>query len=251
MTAMQSSRRQLVLKTVKVAAILVAIGVGMALVLASPLLLQRVAGGVSWTRLSEISATYAAASAILSAFGVGAVAIALFVQTRQAKAERINAVRAVHRELTMETLSQMEAYAPCWGPIDLGISGRRQLFTVQLLNYYWQGYDVDVISESALRHEVLPILFAGEVGRNFWRRARPFWEADPSSKGKRFFRIVDQEFAKACALGPPVPSPANDKSNPQMLARVRANPKNWLRARLLSFAGGLFLGLTLGRSKHR
>jgi hypothetical protein len=141
-TAEQPPTRPSTLKAVKGVAVLVGIVIGIAFIVASPLLLRYAVGGASWTRLSEISATYAAVSAIMSGLGVGAVAIALLIQAGQAKAERIDAVRAIHRELMMATLSDMDTYAPCWGPFTTSTAASRQFFTVQILNYYWQGYDL-------------------------------------------------------------------------------------------------------------
>jgi hypothetical protein len=159
-TAAQLLRSHSTLRVLKVVAVLGVVIVGIALIVTSPFLLRRATGGVSWSRLGEVSATYAAASALLSGLGVGAVAVALLIQARQANAERVDTVRAAHRELVMATLSDMTTYAPCWGPLPPTTAARQQLFTVQILNYYWQGYDVGVITEAALRYELLRDLFA-------------------------------------------------------------------------------------------
>ena len=71
------------------------------LILLSPLLLRQIAtlGGVDWTKLSDIGQTYGAASAILSALAVGGVAISLFLQANQGRANQVQMIREYQREL--------------------------------------------------------------------------------------------------------------------------------------------------------
>src|SRR5690242_93952 len=75
--------------------------------------------GVDWTRLSEIGQTYGAASAVVSALALGGVALSLFLQTRQSRAEQVQAIRGIHTELVRMELEDLPLYLPCWGPLNI------------------------------------------------------------------------------------------------------------------------------------
>ncbi len=81
---------------------------------------------MNWTRLSDVGQTYGAISAIVSAVALGGVAAALFFQARQAKAERIQAVRGFHRELIQMTIDEPTRYLPCWAVDTSDIEQERQ-----------------------------------------------------------------------------------------------------------------------------
>ena len=249
--AEQPPKRGLGLKAVRSVIVIIGVGTGIAFILVSPLLLRYAVGGVDWTRLSEISATYAAVSAIMSGLGVGAVAVALLIQSGQAKAERIDAVRAIHRELITTTLSDMETYAPCWGPFGASTAASRRFFTVQILNYYWQGYDLGVFTESELRSELLPQLFAGKVGRDVWSAVRPAWKADTGSKGRKFFPIVEEEFTRARDLAPPVSANVNNEKKAKSFPLGHDGLSHAMRVGAIGFAGGFICAVAVRRSQRR
>src|SRR2546430_12427958 len=93
-----------------------AVAVTVAAVVLSPFLLGALGGfGVNWTRLSEIGQTYGAVSAVLSALALGAVAMSVSIQARQARAEQIQAVRGFHLDLVRLQLDDLATYMPCLG----------------------------------------------------------------------------------------------------------------------------------------
>jgi hypothetical protein len=185
------------------------------LVLLSPLLMREIGAvrGMDWTRLSEIGQTYGAASAILSALALGGIAISLFVQARQTRAQQLQTVRAFQLELLQMTPDNPQVYLPCWGAtIDApNLDIQRQNIFVNLIMVYQQmGYEIGVISEGSIRGEVLAQVFRGEAGRRHWAGARYYWGQGWSGgrRGRRFFRIVDDEYRKVIATGSSTSSPA-------------------------------------------
>src|ERR1019366_579474 len=150
--------------------VVVAIVTGVAaVILLSPLLLRALGtlGGANWSRLSEIGQAYGAASAILSALAVGGVAVSLFLQAGQARANQVQMVRDFQRELVMACLDNPDLYLPCWRPMpDRDMNGARQdLYTMLRLNYGQMGYEVGIITEASLRGDLLEGIFQGAVGR--------------------------------------------------------------------------------------
>lgn len=197
---------------VRVLALLGAAVAFLSLILVSPLFLGVLAGlsGVSdWNRLSAVGQTYGAASAVLSALALGGVAVSLFFQASQARAQQIQMVREYQRELLRMTLENPELYMPCWRPIEapgLDVDGRRQhLFMTLRMNYAYMGYEVGIINEASLRLDVLTGAFKGQVGREYWHEARRLWilRGRRNRRTRQFVRIVEEEYDNAVTKGPP------------------------------------------------
>jgi len=112
-------------------------------------------------------------SAVLSALALGAVAMSVTIQARQARADQIHAVRGFHLDLVRLQLDDLPAYLPCWGPLDLPgpLAQRRHIYTNLMFSYASMGYGVGEISDSWLRHMVAG-MFQGEFARRYWRTAR-------------------------------------------------------------------------------
>jgi hypothetical protein len=214
-----------------------------AVIVLSPLALRAFDGttGVDWNRLSLIGQTYGAASAIVSALALGGVALSLFVQTRQGRADQIQAVRGVHDDLVRMELDDLELFLPCWGPLNLPSRAdeKRHIYTTMLMNYAWMGYEIGSLPEPLLR-DMLRGMFVGDVARRYWGMARNSWAAAShgSRRGRRFLRIVDDEHARAVAAGPPLRSTA---PSPDPRPAPAARRRGWRPAvtgALLGLAGG-------------
>ena len=194
-------------------------------ILLSPLLLRQLGriGGVDWVRLSYIGQTYGAASATLSALAVGGVAISLFLQARQARATNIQMVRDYQRELIKMALENPNLYLPCLRPVglsDIGVDDIRQnLYSNLRMSYAQMGYEVGTISEAALRRDFLEGIFQGAVGRECWSHSRERWYLDTRSRARRFWGIVDDEYEKAVASGPPIMGRSLENIAPAMTQR--------------------------------
>lgn len=179
------------------------------LVAVSPLALRQIGSirGVNWVQLSNIGQTYGAASALLTGLALIGVAGSMVFQVRAIEVSRWDSSREKHVHL-MEMALKDPVYMRAWGldPEALGGSDRgRQLLYINLIISYWEDqYRLGSVQENALRGD-LAILFRGEAGREFWaigRYAR--LRTSHSRRVRRFSSIVEEEYQKALAAGPPI-----------------------------------------------
>ena len=229
------------------------------LVLLSPLLMRQLGmlRGVDWARLSNIGQTYGAASAILSALALGAVAVSLLVQARQTKVQQVQAVRGFHLELLRTTLDDPSVYMPCWGwSLDMAEVARKrqQIFTIMMMNYERMGYEVGVIPELSLRGVFLADMFQSEVGRQYWSHARSVWSLalGESRQGRRFVQIVEDEYNRAVAAGPPsITAATEDDHHNHQTRTTDSHERDWRpwAAGMLGLAGGVIFGAGLRRNR--
>jgi hypothetical protein len=122
-----------------------------------------------WERLSFIGQTYGAGSAILSVIALGGVAVSLLLQSREARAAREQALRALHVDLIKLALDD-PLYLGCWGPFSgsTNVDDRRRHMYTNLIVSHWQMmWEIGGLNERHLRL-LARELFAGEVGRRFW-----------------------------------------------------------------------------------
>jgi hypothetical protein len=232
------------------------VAIGLILVSLSPVFLAQLdrVDGVNWTRLSEIGQTYGAASAILAMLALGGIAASLFVQARQAKADQVHAIRALHTELVRIELDDVALYQPCWGPLDIATEdGKRQhIYTTLLMNYAWMGYEVGSIPEPWLE-DMLAGVFDGEVGRRYWTWARQSWAhaAGGSRRGRRFLRIVDDACARAIAAGPPAPVPPRTRGHDAVPSPPASPRWHGPVAVAVGVAGGFLVARALAAARRR
>jgi hypothetical protein len=226
------------------------------LVLLSPFLLREIdrQTRVNWSRLSEIGQTYGAASAILSTVALGAVAVSLIFQARQARAQQVQAARQYHFELSRMTLEDPELYFPSWGASILPSTQerRRRAFTNLIFNYYWMSYDLRAIPEPELRRAMAEI-FSGPIGQSYWKGARDAWVTlSENRRALRFVRIIDDVYSKSIAERAsqgPLENQASSSSSPS--TQYHSHEGNPPIAMLLAFAGGVLAGAYLRRRQQR
>lgn len=237
----------------KTAVYLVALAVAtgaVSLVLISPFLLLQLGRtkGINWTRLSNIGQTYGAASAILSAAALLGVSLSLLVQARQARTERTRIARERHMELLRIIQEAPDVYYPVIGTrIRSAVDTRRHLFSTMWMNYASIGFQMGVISEEDLRQDILQSAFEGEPMRKWWTVTRKYWRVRSplDHRERKFIRIVDDEYRKAVAAGPPIVLDAEDASpnTPTMTAKsVAAKRHGILKGAIL----GMVIGIALG-----
>lgn len=216
------------------------------LVLLSPLLfrqLERIKG-INWTELSNIGQTYGAASAVLSAIALLGVSLALLVQARQARTERIRITRERQIELLRVVLEDPDIYFPVVGVSKQpAIDAKRFIFSNMWLNYARLGFHTGVLSEVDLREDILGPSFAGEPMRKWWAGARKYYEDRivEDRKERRFMQIVDEEYRKAVSAGPPILVDTED-AFPNAAKETEAS----LTAKLFGILKGAVLGLAIG-----
>ncbi|OKI65525.1 hypothetical protein A6A27_24395 [Micromonospora sp. CB01531] len=243
--------------------IIAAVLVTLAIVILSPFLL-----GVlntfdisDWSRRSEIGQTYGAVSAVLSALALGAVAVSVSIQARQAKASQIQAVRQFHLDLIRMELDDLQTYLPCWGPLDLPsrAAQQRHIYTNLVFSYASMGYNVGEISEPWLR-DMLIGMFQSESARRYWLMAREAWVASAATnrRGRRFVAIVDDEYRRADAAGPPaiaeepaVVYSASIEPEQPVTVPIQRSRRVAAGSLLLGAGVGLLIGLALDRRQRR
>lgn len=197
--------------TIRVGVLIFTAGM-LALVVISPLALRQVARihGINWARLSNIGQTYGAVSALLTALALGGVVISLLYQARDVKTTREQASRTFHHELLkmeMEDPLYMEALGAPWG-LNLMLKdydSLRQYNFVHMWVSYWEGlYMLREMSEQTVRHAAASELFNGAVGRRYWASSRLRRMKLVKGRHLQFAKIIDEEYNKALAGGPPV-----------------------------------------------
>ncbi|MGH3869499.1 MAG: DUF6082 family protein [Pseudonocardiaceae bacterium] len=190
------------------------------LVVLSPLALSTVDGNViraDWSRLSSIGATYGAVSAVVAAIALVGVVTSLIIQSREAKATRSSALRALHIDLLRMAMED-PVYMECWGTyLTDGFEGERQYAYVNMLISYWQSaYDLGEIDNTVLVGACSE-LFSSEPGRFFWRIAGPARiQAASSRRGRQFCYLVDTAYHKALEQPPAIPPPHSAAKEPAL-----------------------------------
>ncbi|GII76858.1 hypothetical protein Sru01_18400 [Sphaerisporangium rufum] len=179
------------------------------LVALSPLALNWLDGrGDDWERLSFIGQTYGAASALLSVLALIGVSVSLFLQAREAKATREQALRMLHADL-MKMAMEDPLYRRAWGPFfeSDDHDGPREHMYVNLIVSQWaMEYELRTITEDHLR-SIAHVLFSGPAGRRYWAKVRDLRINSTSTRReRRFHEILDEEYHRAGTS--PAPSPA-------------------------------------------
>jgi hypothetical protein len=221
------------------------------LVVLSPLALRAYDGGddVDWKRLSEISGTYGAVSAVVAAVALLGVVISLAIQNREVREARKNARRAHHVEL-MRLAMDDPRYMACWGPyLTDTFAAETQYSYVNLIVAHWYAeYEVGELSDTLLRATAVNV-FASEPGRHYWESTGTFWRDNYAGrKARRFHHVLDETYNEAIRtppVNPPEP-PARDAVTPDPVSRTRS----W-REVLAAAGGGAVLALIVVRLVDR
>jgi len=162
--------------------------------------------GLNWIQLSYIGQTYGAASALLTGLALIGVSGSIILQVRAVNAGRDQSSREHHMHLIEMGLKD-PVFQRAWGmdPSLYAPDALRQGAYLNLIVSYWQrDYQFDGITEYNLRCN-LTVLFRGEAARLWWADVGDSRRVSPGNRrDKRFVRIVDEEFRKAIASGPPV-----------------------------------------------
>jgi hypothetical protein len=203
-----------------VSSVIIAVVAVLALVVVSPLALRQLGslGKENWTQLSDIGQTYGVASALLTGLALIGVVGSMVFQVRAIRVSREQSSREHHTHLVEMALAD-PAYQQCWGgaPAKYGTpDGYRQQVYLNLIVSNWQkDYNLGGFRDHALRLASAH-LFCGEAGRKFWATSRDIrLKVSESRRDRRFWRIMEQEYQKAIAAGPPtVPADASPVALP-------------------------------------
>jgi hypothetical protein len=141
-------------------------------------------------------------------------------------------------------------YLPCWRPIDVTtVDDKRQhVYEDLAMSYWWLSYKITGFPEPELR-AALASLFKGEAPRRYWSTVRNGWFPTYAGnwsgrQGRRFTQIVNEEYEKAVAAGPPTtPRRFGDPQKPT--DDSGAQRRGDLVAPLLGVLAGVALGAIL------
>ena len=213
----------------------------------SPLALRQLSSlhGVHWSRLSDIGHTYGAASALLTGLALVGVVGSIIFQVRAIQVSREQAIREQHIHLVEMALAD-PIYQRAWGGLydkyDNNSDRYRQHGYINLIVSFWQNhYMLGGFPENVMRN-TFAHLFRGEAGRDFWADTRDIrLQESGGRRDRRFCQIMDEEYRKAIAAGPPVikaeASPLKSLASQQVMVRDTA-VKNGLIL-LIGAAGGI------------
>jgi len=187
--------------------ILLLVLVSIGLVVASPWALRALDGSqLDWNRLSNIGQTYGAVSAIIAAVALLGVVSSLIIQSREAKADRVNAQRAHHTELMRMAMDDPK-YMECWGPYltESFVTERQDVYINLIVAQWYTAHEIGELNDVLLRATAAPV-FASVPGRRYWEASGAFWRDNYSGRrARRFYRILDEAYREAIKKPPAAP----------------------------------------------
>ncbi|MEO3857593.1 DUF6082 family protein [Acrocarpospora sp. B8E8] len=219
------------------------------LVVSSPFFLAALgARRGDWTLLSDIGQTYGAASALVAVFALVGVAFSLIVQSREAKAAREQALRALHADL-MKMAMDDPLYRACWGAFfssDDEESQRAHMYVNMIVNHWLLMWELRSITEPHLRAVARTVL-EGAIGYEFWRDARSLRTTSSGTRRERQFnRIIDSEFVKIDrrdAILPPDSDPPLKLSHHEGVRARDVVSDNFVSGALVALGAALVFGV--------
>lgn len=240
--------------------ILISAMVVLALVVVSPIALQWLARihGVNWMRLSNVAQTYGAVSALLTALALGGVIISLIYQARDVKAARAQGQRTFHNDLLkmeMEDPIYMDVMAAPFS-LKAGLSdydSLRQNHLAHMWVSYWESqYDLREMPDPVLRILAANELFVSSAGRRYWSLSRDDKLKYYKGRRRRCATIMDEEYNRAVASGPPVKTTLRSRpDNVSTAPRQQMSPAE-SKILICAIAGAAIIaGHLLGRGFSR
>ncbi|WP_157519382.1 DUF6082 family protein [Herbidospora mongoliensis] len=180
------------------------------LVLISPAALSILSDAfkLNWRSLADIGQTYGAISAVVSAVALAGVAVSLILQGRALLIAREQTARTFHNELLKLSMDD-EVLIRCWGTHpDSPLYFHKQHIYINIIFSHWEAlFEIGMLDEMGLRHGLARELFPAEAPRTFWEEHgsdRIRSRRKMSKRRKRVVEIVDEEYRKAIASGPPL-----------------------------------------------
>ncbi len=163
--------------------------------------------GMNWPTLSNVGQTYAAAATLLSSFALAGVIISLVMQNRGIKISREQAIRSLGSDLARmgdDPVLRKVISGSRSNPIVSSDTRHRQRRYANQWVLYWQSlYELGLMNDDDVREVVSKDLFSGDVGREYWSSTRERPSHAASRRAQRYFLLIDEEYGKAIASGPP------------------------------------------------
>ncbi|MBG0568019.1 DUF6082 family protein [Actinoplanes aureus] len=211
-----------------------------------------------WRHLADIGQAYGVASAIFSALAVAGVAASLVYQARALRLARVQAIRTTHWELLTTAMERPSLFAPAAGLKQWQATTMKPeqfWYATAFVNYWHSAFDAGLHTEASLRDGSLPNFFASELGRQWWTTSHSAktWRTSIDPVTRRFAQILDEEYAKAAAAGPPLPASAfrpEQPDTPRTEPRTARPPGNLTGTILLgAVATAAMVGWLAGRRR--
>ncbi|WP_310366438.1 DUF6082 family protein [Catenuloplanes atrovinosus] len=171
-------------------------------VLISPMLLLLVdTESANFGRLSDIGQAYGPVSTLLSAI---AVCVAVLVQRRQLRQERMVMARELHAGI-LKTAMEEPSYTQCWGPrvAPTDVDERLFYYTSSIISTWYYGWDCGELSDDTVRAYVRAMADS-EIPRMYWASYGAWRLSAARGRQRRFMGMVDTEFRAVMAAGPPL-----------------------------------------------
>lgn len=172
---------------------------------------------IDWGKMGDIGQ---AVAAVTGAFGLVAVAVGTFQQTRAMQIQNSHAVAETTRGLLRLGMEDPQVYAPLYGGEVVGMTPEQlKLFLAFRMTMYdlRHGFLVGVIDAKVLNDGPLPNLFQRSEAREYWAKTREEWLGNTPTKAcKEFAEVVDKAYYRAVSdLGVPNdwrPTPRTDRT---------------------------------------
>jgi hypothetical protein len=157
-------------------------------------------GGVGWSKLSDVGQAYGALAAVLTALSLGALAISVLLQARDARTAQEHGARMLHFELVRMVIN--DPHLSIWHTASK--ETRRQQYSNLWVMLWKTLYRLGDMSENDLRFTVQRELFGGEAdigfGHRFWVRSREaYFTNTRGRRERRFYTIMEEEYQNSVA----------------------------------------------------
>ncbi|WP_374728048.1 DUF6082 family protein [Catenuloplanes niger] len=151
-------------------------------------------------RLGEIGQAYGPISTLLSAI---ALCVAVLVQRRQLRQERVVMARELHADV-LRTAMEEPAYGQCWGPrvTPEHVDERLFYYSSSILTAWFHAWECGDLTDEAVRSYARSMADS-EIPRMYWIAYGGWRLSAARGPELRFLRMVDGEFRAAMAGGPP------------------------------------------------
>ena len=183
-------------------------------IVASPILFGRAVGGAAdWRNLSDIGQAYGGAAAVLSAIAVGGVVLSLLIQARQARLDRIYALRQRHFEILTFAIERNDPRFLSIYYDESDVDASLKLFANLQVAHWAMYWDLRSMDEPTLRKNAAR-MFRNTVVRDWWAGVGQ-WSSQDTRQRRQFQRIMDEECRasqaeptrpRAVALNPDAPA---------------------------------------------
>jgi hypothetical protein len=163
-----------------------------------PLALHRF-GRVGWSKLSDIGQAYGALAAVLTALSLGALAVSVLLQARDARTTQEHGARMLHFELVRMAIN--DRHLGMWRTATKRETRRQQYANLWVM--LWKTlYRLGDMSDDDLRLTVQRELFGNEAdvefGHRFWERTREAYFTNiRGRRERRFYTIMEDEYRKS------------------------------------------------------